>query len=242
VKRRWHRPGWFAVLLTVAGIAFFCALAAWQVDRAGQKERLFAAFAGASGQPAVALAQGLRQAHAAVYPHVRASGHFDPLHVYLLDDRVRDGRLGVMAYAVFEPENAAKAILVNRGFLPRQAPDRLPDLPALAPGRVTVTGLLAPPPGIGLRIGGNALARQADWPKTTLYIDPAQIGADAGHALAPRVLLLDPAAGSAFVRDWRPQVFPASRHYGYALTWALFALVAAGLFIGMHWHADVSTP
>jgi cytochrome oxidase assembly protein ShyY1 len=68
-----------------------------------------------------------------------------------------------------------------------------------------------------------------------LYLDPAEIAEDAGQAIDERVLLLDPAADSGFVRDWKPQGFPPARHYGYALTWFTFLPVALAIFAGLHW-------
>ena len=62
-----------------------------------------------------------------------------------------------------------------------------------------------------------------------------EVAADLGRPLDPRVLLEMPQPGSAFVREWQPEVFPPQRHYGYALTWFTFALVAVILFVIRHW-------
>ncbi|MGA8276636.1 MAG: SURF1 family protein [Rhodanobacteraceae bacterium] len=238
MTRRWHRPGTPALLLTLTGVAFFSVLGTWQIDRAHEKERLFASFAGAEEKPVVPLDQVDETAGKSVYPHVRVSGHYDRLHTYVLDDRVRNGHLGAMIYSVFEPAVGHPALLVNRGFLPRTRSGAMPQTPPAPTGEQILSGLYAPPPGSGLRIGGNPLPRQKTWPKIILYLDTAEIAADLGEPIDSGVLLLDDTPGNQLVRDWRPQVFPPSRHYGYAFTWFTFALIAVAIFVGMHWRTD----
>src|SRR3954471_6254676 len=99
--RRWHRPRPFAIALTLLGVAAFAALGFWQLDRAAQKERLLAAYADAAHAPFVDFASVREHADALHYPHVHIAGHFDTQHGYLLDEQMREGRLGVHAIAVF---------------------------------------------------------------------------------------------------------------------------------------------
>lgn len=235
VVRTWHSPSLFAIILALAGLAFFLTLGFWQIDRAHAKERLFAAFVDAQAAPAISLAEARRDMRdGRRYPHVAITGHYDAAHGYVLDNRFRDGRIGAIAYAVFVPTDGSTPLLVARGFLPRDRDQQLPRIPPPPAGEQQATGLYAPPPGSGLRLG-NALPDQHVWPKITLYIDTAEIGADIGRTLDDRVLMLDPVVGSAFIREWQPQVFPPARHYGYAFTWFAFALLTIGLFVGMHW-------
>lgn len=235
VARIWHRPRAFAVVLTLAGIAFFIWLGAWQVRRAHEKTELFAAFAGAAAQTPVTLDQARGLAGTARYPLVHVVGSFDPLHAYVLDNQVRDGRAGVMVFGVFEPAAGGPPLLANRGFLPRDERGTRPAIPPPPTGAQDLAALYAPPPGAGLRMGGNALPGQADWPKLAIYLDIGDVGRDLGRTLDARVLLQMPQAGTAFVREWRPEVFPPERHYGYAFTWFTFAGVAAALFLILHW-------
>lgn len=236
--RRWHAPGALAVLLTLSGIALFLALGTWQLRRAHEKELLFAAFDAGTRQEPMSLAQARGQARTDLWPLVAVSGSFDAAHAYVLDNQVRGGKAGMMVFDVFEPSAGGPPILVNRGFLPRDARGELPAPPPPAQGIVTLQGLYAPAPGAGLRIGGNALPGQAHWPKTTIYIDLAEIGADLGRTLDTRVLLETAGAGAGFVRQWRPEVFPPERHYAYAFTWFAFCAVIVATFLILHWHVD----
>jgi cytochrome oxidase assembly protein ShyY1 len=225
--------------LTIAGIALFVWLGQWQTRRAHEKTELFAAFAGAAQQVPVAIEQARQQKAALRYPLVRISGRYDPQHAYILDNQVRDGHAGVMVFDVFEPTDGSLPLLANRGFLARDARGAYPQVPSPPAGEQTLTALYAPPPGSGLRLGGNALPQQQTWPKTSIYVDIAEVAADLGHPLDGRVLLLMPMSGDAsddaFVREWKPEVFPPERHLAYAFTWFLFAVVCAATFVILHW-------
>ncbi len=226
-------------MLTIAGIALFVWLGQWQTRRAHEKAELFAAFAGAAQQTPVTIEQARQQKASLRYPLVRVSGRYDPQHAYILDNQVRDGRAGVMLFDVFEPSDGSLQMLANRGFLARDARGARPQVPMPPAGEQTLTALFAPPPGSGLRLGGNALPHQQAWPKTSIYIDVAEIAADLGRPLDQHVLLLMPASGdtssAAFVREWKPEVFPPERHLAYAFTWFLFAVVCAATFVIVHW-------
>jgi cytochrome oxidase assembly protein ShyY1 len=238
--RRWRRPRAFAVVLCLAGVALFIALGSWQWRRGQEKAELFAAFDRGFAQAPIALEQARREAGGAVYPHVVVRGSYvEPDYEYELENQVRDGRVGVMAFALFQPAGGGDPLLVNRGFLPYASGERrYPDLPPLPRGEVSLSGLYAPPPGAGLRLGGNGLEVQK-YPKRVIYLDLAEVGADLDRRLDPRVLLLLPEPGAAesarFVREWRPEVFPPERHYGYALTWFTFAAVVVATFAILHW-------
>lgn len=241
MDRRWHRPRAFAVLLTLFGLAFFGALGFWQLDRAAQKERLFAAFAGAASQPPVTLEAARRMQASPRYPLVSVRGHYDAAHTYYLVDRTHDGKVGTIAYAIFEPADGSTPLLVDRGFVADDAHGHAANIPPPPDGELELSALYAPTPGSGLRMGGNALPRQKTWPKESIYLDVGEIAADSGRSLDAKILKLAPDPASGFVREWRPDVFPPERHRGYAFTWFTLAAIVAGVFVGMHWRKDPST-
>lgn len=240
MDRRWHRPRAFAVLLTLFGLAFFCTLGFWQLDRAAQKEQLFAAFAGAATQAPVTLDGARRMEASPRYPLVSVRGHYDAAHTYYLVDRTLDGKVGTIAYAVFEPADGSTPLLVDRGFVANDARGHAANIPPPPEGEQQLSALYAPAPGSGLRMGGNALPRQTAWPKESIYLDVSEIAADAGRSLDAKILKLAPDPASGFVREWRPDVFPPERHRGYAFTWFTLAAIVAGVFVGMHWRKDSS--
>jgi surfeit locus 1 family protein len=241
VDRRWHRPRAFALLLTAFGLAVFVTLGLWQVDRAAEKERLFAAFAGAETEAPLTLEAARQSPDTSHFPRVVAHGRYDQEHSYVLVDQTHDGRVGSVAYAIFEPDDGSPPLLVNRGFVASKERGAESPVPLPPGGDQELSGLYAPPPGSGLHLGGNPLPRQKGWPKESIYLDIGEIAADAGRNLDQRVLLLDPKEGSGFVREWRPNVFPPERHRAYAFTWFTLAAVVVVVFVIMHWRKDPST-
>ena len=232
---RFRRPSLFAVVLTLAGIAAFVALGMWQLRRAQEKEVLLSRFAQAARAPVQPFAAVAETPPQTIYPHVRVHGRYAAHRIYILDDRLHAGRLGVNVFVPFIPDHGNREVLVNEGFLPRQGPrETLPDLPPLPTGEVTLTGLYAPPPAPGLKLGGNPLTREVTWPKLLTFIDLRALGKDLHQALYPRVLLLDADPASLYVREWTPDVMPPSRHRAYALQWFSFALAALVIFFIMH--------
>lgn len=234
---RLRRPSVFAVLLTLVGIAIFCVLGVWQLDRAAYKEGVLARFHAAASAPLVSLGAALADRRVDRYPHVQVTGRLDGARVYLLDDQMRHGRLGVMVFVPFHPDlPGSRVLLVNLGFLAKMGADTttLPDLPPLPAGAVTLTGIYAPPPLPGLKLGGNPLVRERTWPKLVTWIDTAQIAADLHRALYPQVLLLDPDPHSTYLRQWTANVMPPARHRAYALQWFSFAVAALVIFVVMH--------
>jgi len=233
-QRVWHRPSLLAVALTIAGCAAFCALGVWQLERMAAKEKFLTAFEEAPKSAPVELDTVRDIADDTRYPHVRARGHFVRDRSYLFDEQFHNGRTGVRVIAVFDT-GTDRLLLVDRGWLAwNHAPGTQPDMPAL-PTQTQITGIYAPYPGSGIRVGGNPLPAQTTWPKLTLHLDPKEIAADLGKPVLPRVLLSDPDAASGFVREWTPNVMPPARHGAYAFQWFAFAVAAIAAFVVVHW-------
>jgi surfeit locus 1 family protein len=85
-------------------------------------------------------------------------------------------------------------------------------------------------------MGGNALAAQTHWPKTTIFLDLKQVQQDLGQSLYPRVLALDADPASIYVREHTLDFssMPPARHRAYAFQWFTFAVVAVVMFIVLH--------
>lgn len=235
MRLRLRRPSWFAVALTVAGMAFFIVLGVWQLNRASEKVQLLRRFATASSAPLQAFATvrgGVADEH---YPHIEAHGRFLADRDYVLDDQMHADRIGVQVYAPFHALHDDRLLLVDLGFVPREGGDqRVPQLPPLPAAPITLHGLYAPPPRAGLKLGGDALPAQSAWPKTSIYLDLHNIGKDLHASIYPRVLLLDPDPATPYIRQWVPATMPPSRHRGYAVQWFTFALAALAIFVIMH--------
>jgi cytochrome oxidase assembly protein ShyY1 len=245
--RRWQRPSWFAIALTIAGVALFLRLGIWQLDRMHEKRAMLDAGAAALHErkavPLADAAWDTARAHA--YDWAEGTGAFADRQPVLLDNQVRNGRAGVRVYRVFYMDKADRsmggAILADLGWLPLAANRELPKLSFPVSDRMEVRGLLAPPPSFGIPLGVGFEHKGDVWLATR--IDPAALAPVLLQwvpawkpALAPRVLRLDPALPLGFERDLEvlPGNMPPERHQGYAVTWFGFALVALVIFVMLH--------
>lgn len=218
----------FGWLLALAVIAVFVRLGAWQLDRMHEKQAMLDAVQAVlqqrAAQPLSVAADPSRRDS---YDWSAGSGQFAAVPPILLDNQSRDGNSGVRAYRVFQPD-AGAPLLVELGWLPLPGDRTLPVVPR--PALTHVAGLLLPPPSSGL--AQAAAVRQADGSLLAVALRPDALRAPLQlHALAPRVLKLDPAqalaaGGPAYQRDLDilPNTLPPERHLGYAVQWFGLAL------------------
>lgn len=231
-----RRPAWWSVLLTLAGVLVFVRLGVWQLHRADYKDELLRRYAAAASTPVKPFDKVADQPPADAYPRVRVQGRYRADRLYLLDNPRHDSMGGVEVYAPFQPAGQAKWLLVDLGFLPGNGTDQAPQLPPLPTDTQTLQGIYQPPPGTGLELGGDALARQTQWPKLSVYLDLAQVAADLHVALYPRVLVLDADPSAIYVRVHTLDLssMPPARHRAYAFQWFTFAMAAIVIFFVLH--------
>jgi surfeit locus 1 family protein len=219
----------------VAGALLFVRLGVWQLHRADEKDELLRLYAASATAPQEEFAAVENAPPGDRYPRVLVHGHYLPGRYYVLDDQTHAGQVGVHVYAPFQPDGREQLLLVDLGFMVKTGDTSvLPALPPLPQGELAIRGLYVPPPGIGVRMGGNALLQQKTWPKLSIFIDLGQIGADLGTRMYPRVLLMDAEQASIYVRDWTPGFMPPERHRAYAFQWFTFALAAVVIFLILH--------
>ena len=223
-RRQTLIAGW---LLALGLAAVFVHLGLWQRDRGREKQaRLDTAARVLAGRAPVGDAVAFDPARANALDWYATRGRFAAAPVLLLDNQLREGRVGVRVYRLFQPA-AGGELLVDLGWLP-MAGDRALPVPAPVPaGDVTLSGLLAPPPSPGLALG-EPMSRAGDaWLLVRLEpVQVARLAGTPGQALAPRVLRLDPALPIGHARDLAllANTLPPDRHRGYALQWFGLAL------------------
>jgi len=212
----------------VAGALLFVRLGFWQLDRADFKEDLLRRYAASASAPLQDFAKVADNPPPDSFPRVEVSGHYLADRLYLLDNPKHDGRGGVEVFAPFVVQGQSRLLLVDLGFLDGNGSMQTPQLPPLPTGTVSLRGLYVPPPPVGFEMGGNALAKQTQWPKSSIYLDPAEVAGDLGQSLYPRLLAADADPASIYVRERTLDfsAMPPARHRAYAFQWFTFALAA----------------
>ena len=227
---RWRSA--LVLLATVLSVAVAARLCLWQLDRAAQKEALQAAQQARAGLPALGatgLAHSAEEATAQHYRAVRLQGHWLPERTVFLDNRQMNGRPGFFVVTPLQLLDQNDAVLVQRGWAPRDQLDRtlLPVVPTPA-GVVEVLGRIAPPPSRLYQFAGNEAGpiRQ--------NLDVADFAREVSVSLRPLSVLQSDSAGTAgdgLLRQWPPPAVDVHKHYGYAFQWFALGALMTGLYV-----------
>ena len=198
---RRFKPGVWPTLVTLALVTLTCSLGNWQLDRAREKEALYASFeAGNLDQGALPIDQ--LQPDSRPFTPVTAFGRFDSQHQILLDAMMHEGRTG---YQVLTPllRDGRPAVLVNRGWIEAESNrEILPVLDVAEPER-RVTGLSGHLPEPAMRLSGVGTAASA-WPWVALYPTREQVEKMLGYPVLDTIVFLDANGPDGFLRAWRP--------------------------------------
>ncbi len=236
-RRLWRAPGPVPIVAALVVVAVTCALGNWQLRRAHDKIDRAGRQAALAAQAPVDLHASLSDAAQLADRHVRARGSFDADRTVLLDNRPHgngtDSRAG---FLVLTPLRLADGgnVLVLRGWLPRDAQDRMRIAPFATPsGEVTVEGTaLASVPRV-YSLGQDAAAEAGR--KIRQNIDLAAFARETGAPLLPIVVEQSSNNGDGLARDWAPADSGAERHYGYAAQWFGLAALTVGLVAVLGW-------
>ena len=209
------------LIAAVAGCVLTARLGFWQLDRAAQKVALQQSIDEMAKLPAL----GNQALPGALHRRVVLSGHWLADKTVYLDNRPMDGRAGFYVVTPLQIEGRADAILVQRGWLPRDAQDRsrLPPLETPA-GPVAVEGLLLAAPSrlFEFSAAASGVIRQ--------NLDPAAYALEIHQPLlAFTVQQTGPA--DALVRDWPATDLGLQKHYGYAFQWFALCALILGLYV-----------
>ncbi|MCY0857596.1 SURF1 family protein [Cupriavidus sp. D39] len=236
----WRALSPLPTIAALVVIAVTCALGNWQLNRAHEKVARAARLEALAAQPPLEIGRSLADG-AVAERRVHVRGRFDAAHTVLLDNRPHgngtDSRAGFMVLTplrVAGGDASAPAVLVLRGWLPRDAQDRTHIAPFPTPeGEVELDGtaLATVPRVFSLGQGANAEAGQ----KIRQNVDLAAYARELGVPLQPFVLEQRNDNGDGLARDWAPADIGADRHYGYAFQWFGLAALTLVLLVALSW-------
>lgn len=231
-RLRWS-DGVFAVLmLALAAVCVF--LGSWQMQRLAEKEALIAAVdarldAAPVPVPAPELWSGLDPEDYLFQP-VTLTGAFRYTQTVTVFTSLADARgpYSGPGYWVVTPFALAEGgtVFVNRGFVPSQYQEAaiMGDLHGDDAGTVTIAGLFRAPETAGFMTPDPNMSDRIEWVR-----DPERLAHMVDPALAPFApFYVDLPAGAAgdLPQGGETVISFPNNHFGYALTWYGFAIVA----------------
>ncbi len=215
----------------VAAVALTARLGVWQLSRAAEKEALQAQLQSRGSEPPLppaALARTAEQAAAQHQRRIALEGRWIDGRTVFLDNRSMDGRAGFFVVTPLALPDG-DAVLVQRGWVPRDASDRTRVPTVGSPeGLVAVQGRVAPPPSRLYELGaeGQGAIRQ--------NLDLDAFARETGLRLRPlsiQQLDADGAPPDGLLRHWPAPAFDVHKHYGYAFQWFAMAALITGLYV-----------
>lgn len=217
------------LLATVLAVGLAARLGFWQLDRAAQKKAWQQAIDQRGELPPLRNAElsadrGAVQSQ--LHRRVQLEGRWLRQHTVFLDNRQMNGRVGFYVVTPLQLSGRSEAVLVQRGWVPRDQLDRSHVPTVLTPdGDVVLSGRLTASPSRAFELGpaGTEAIRQ----NLDLDTFPSEI-----HQPLLPLTVLQTAAGAddGLPRDWPVPDAGLQKHYGYAFQW--FALAA--LFLGLY--------
>jgi cytochrome oxidase assembly protein ShyY1 len=236
----WRALSPIPTIAALVVIALTCALGNWQLNRAHEKLARAARLEALAAQAPLMVGSTPVQGQVAER-RVHVRGRFDAAHTVLLDNRPHgngtDNRAGFMVLTplhVAGADPAAPAVLVLRGWLPRDAQDRTHIAPFPTPdGEVELDGTaLAAVPRV-FSLGRDASAEAGQMIRQNVGL--AAFAKELGVPLQPFVLEQRNDSGDGLARDWAPADMGADRHYGYAFQWFGLAALTLVLLVALSW-------
>ncbi len=218
-------------MTTVAAATFIALtlwLAAWQVNRAGEKSQRQALLEVRMADPPVHLTGPVSSPDSLMYRRVKASGEWIAERQVFIDNQIRDGRAGFHVVTPLRIGGSRDAVLVNRGWIARsRAYPRPPDV-GVPQGRVEVSGIATRPPARYLELSADTIAGNV-WQNLSIE----RYRSHTGIAILPVVVLQDSTAPGLSRVGEKPDAGIA-KHQEYALTWLALAVTAMVLWIALN--------
>jgi len=170
------------------------------------------------------------------YRKIQAIGHYDTAHQFLIDNQISGGKPG---YFVLTPfllpdgllQGAAKAVLVNRGWIPlNQNRAVLPEL-SVTTVQTAINGRINKFPSVGVKLTGAEIPTDT-WPSVVQVVDSDILAKKLGYPLCRFQVELDENNPDGFKRQWQTSALMLpEQHIAYAVQWLALALTLTILFI-----------
>ena len=216
---------------TLVLVLFGIVLGNWQTRRAAEKTALQARLEQGMAAAPLVLDGGAVDPARLAFHRVIVRGEFVPNWPVFLDNRPQSGRTGFILLMPFKIAGSDKAVLVARGWLPRNTAehDRLPPY-ATPAGQITLEGRAVRQLARVMQLGTpgpvtpNALVQN---------LEPAELARASGLDLLPVVVEQTgpEVAGEGLQRNWPAPSLDIDRHKGYALQWYALAAMAFLFFV-----------
>jgi surfeit locus 1 family protein len=219
---------WLVSIITFIAVGVTLSMGFWQMSRADAKEQMQASVEqrGLLDKLDAGVLLANAPLETVLNRYIAVRGRWLSDQMVFLDNRQMSGRVGFLVLTPLQFEGRAEAVLVQRGWAPRNFVDRaqLPriDTPA---GVVEVSGRIVAQPSKLYELGRSEAGpiRQ--------NLDLARFGMEIKVPLLAASIQQTGAADDGLLRDWPAPSAGSEKNYGYAFQWFGLSALLAILYV-----------
>ena len=217
----------FLAAIIVALIAL--SLGNWQSRRAEEKQRLASEQATQAGLPPLDMQLVEEGKAPAYFRSVQMTGSFIAQWPIYLDNRPYQGKAGFYLLMPFKLKGSEQTLLVMRGWLPRDAQNRL-QLPITPTpqGVLQLEGKVRESVGHVMQLGSEP-ALQSGVIRQNLEV--TELSKASGLRVENFIIEQTSETADGLIRDWPEASLGIEKHRGYAFQWYGLAVTALLFFI-----------
>jgi len=220
-------------------LAYLCllplliSLGTWQLGRSEEKRIFFKQQEqGLASSEIIQLSTAVEDnVDALRYKKVQVAEHYDQAHQFLIDNQISAGKPGYFVLTPFVLQGGAKAVLVNRGWVPLNH-DRsvLPEL-QIKNDQAVVRGRINRFPSVGIKLAGAEIPTEG-WPSVLQVVDSQVLEKKLAYSLFSFQIELEKDLPEGFKREWQTTtIMLPEQHTAYAIQWFALAFALTLLFI-----------
>lgn len=224
------RPGWKMTAFTVLLAPLLFWLGHWQLAREQEKILLQQEYEAKQAAEPISVASIDWSQDGLGFTGVSADGEYDNKHVFLLDNRIHEGKVGYEVLSPFVTDSGLE-LLINRGWIP-SGPTRT-ELPTISEivGRVHIQGSIYVPLEEAFRLGSEEEISTGTGPKVVQDIDMRRIADSLKTQIAPYTIRLLPDSPGLEQANWQAVNMMPEKHRAYAVQWFAMLTALIGMFI-----------
>jgi surfeit locus 1 family protein len=211
---------WLLVIVLILVCLGMARLQLWRAETRGERfEREQAALMSTP----ISLSAQLRDREKLLDRAATARGHWLPADTLFLDNKIHRSHPGYHVLTPLQLSGSKSVVLVNRGWV--ASPRLRSDLPSVSspPGEIEISGVTR-----SYETRTFELQQTRPQGKVWQHVREVEYRQISGLDALPLILLQTGADGDGLIRDWGTPENPAAKHYGYAVMWLVFALMAVG--------------
>ena len=224
MKSEKFKPGKSITIFFIFFASVFFALGLWQIERGQAKANIILEFENNLKKDASVFSEDSKK-----WDKVFINGTWDNSRQMLVDNVINRGVAGYKVLTPFKISNSDTLILVDRGWIPREASRQT--LPNININNIKekVFGTLENPE-LGFVLSDILVS--GDWPKVSQTKNLNVISKEYNDPLAQFILVADPILKNSleYLKIIPTNMMP-SKHYGYSAQWFTMFLVLCFMYI-----------